>query len=121
METNTTTGTENKSEILETAESQAAPEQKEISFEDFEKLDLRIGKIIEVTPIPNSKKLMKVMVDFGSEKRQAVAGLLQYYKPHWKEMCFSAQPEKTHASRSRITMYDTSCRRCRGKNCGAST
>jgi methionyl-tRNA synthetase len=81
METNTTTGTENKSEILETAESQAAPEQKEISFEDFEKLDLRIGKIIEVTPIPNSKKLMKVMVDFGSEKRQAVAGLLQYYKP----------------------------------------
>jgi len=81
METNTTTETENKSESLETAEAQTAPEQKEISFEDFEKLDLRVGKIIEVTPITNSKKLMKVMVDFGSEKRQAVAGLLQYYKP----------------------------------------
>lgn len=58
-----------------------AAEQKEIMFEDFEKLDLRIGKVLEVTPIPNSKKLMKIMVDFGAEKRQAVAGLLQYYKP----------------------------------------
>jgi methionine--tRNA ligase beta chain len=54
---------------------------EEISFSEFEKLDLRVGKIIEVTPIPNSKKLMKVIVDFGSEKRQAVAGLLKWYKP----------------------------------------
>jgi methionine--tRNA ligase beta chain len=54
---------------------------EEIPFSDFEKLDLRVGKIIEVTPIPNSKKLMKIIVDFGSEKRQAVAGLLRWYKP----------------------------------------
>ena len=56
-------------------------EPKEITFEEFEKLDLRVGKILEVEAIPNSKKLMRVMVDFGTEKRQAVAGLLQYYKP----------------------------------------
>ncbi len=54
---------------------------EEISFADFEKIDLRIGKIIEATQIPESKKLIKIMVDFGSEKRQAVAGLLKYYKP----------------------------------------
>jgi methionine--tRNA ligase beta chain len=42
---------------------------------------LRIGKIVEAIPIPNSKKLTKIMVDFGSEKRQAVAGLLKYYQP----------------------------------------
>lgn len=54
---------------------------EEIPFSEFEKLDLRVGKIIEVTPIPNSKKLMKIIVDFGSEKRQAVAGLLKWYKP----------------------------------------
>ena len=54
---------------------------QEISFADFEKLDLRVGKIVEVTPIPNSKKLMKILVDFGSEQRQAVAGLLKYYTP----------------------------------------
>ena len=54
---------------------------EEISFYDFQKLDLRIGKIIEATKIPNSKKLIKIMVDFGSEKRQAVAGLLKHYQP----------------------------------------
>jgi tRNA-binding EMAP/Myf-like protein len=50
---------------------------EEISFDEFQKLDLRIGKIIEATHIPNSKKLIKIIVDFGSEKRQAVAGLLK--------------------------------------------
>ena len=54
---------------------------EEISFAEFQKLDLRVGKIIETTPIPNSKKLIKIIVDFGSEKRQAVAGLLKYYTP----------------------------------------
>ncbi len=54
---------------------------EEISFADFEKLDLRIGKIIEATQIPDSKKLIKILVDFGDERRQAVAGLLKYYKP----------------------------------------
>jgi methionyl-tRNA synthetase len=54
---------------------------EEVSFAEFQKLDMRVGKIIEATQIPNSKKLIKLMVDFGSEKRQAVAGLLKYYKP----------------------------------------
>jgi methionine--tRNA ligase beta chain len=54
---------------------------EEISFDEFQKLDLRIGKIIEATQIANSKKLIKIIVDFGSEKRQAVAGLLKYYQP----------------------------------------
>jgi methionyl-tRNA synthetase len=53
----------------------------EISFEDFLKLDMRVGQVVEVTPVPNSKKLLKIIVDFGLEKRQAIAGLLQYYNP----------------------------------------
>jgi len=53
----------------------------EISFEDFRKLDLRVGKILEANQIPGSRNLIRMIVDFGSEKRQAVAGLLQYYKP----------------------------------------
>ena len=53
----------------------------EIIFSDFEKLDIRIGKIIEATQVPESKKLIKLLIDFGTEKRQAVAGLLKYYKP----------------------------------------
>ncbi len=54
---------------------------EEVTFDEFQKLDLRIGKIVEAIPIPNSKKLIKIMVDFGLEKRQAVAGLLKYYQP----------------------------------------
>ncbi len=54
---------------------------EELSFAEFQKLDLRIGRIIEATQVPTSKKLIKLIVDFGSEKRQAVAGLLKYYSP----------------------------------------
>ena len=54
---------------------------EEVSFAEFQKLDMRVGKIVEANQIPSSKKLIKLMVDFGSEKRQAVAGLLKYYAP----------------------------------------
>ena len=54
---------------------------EEITFDEFQKIDLRIGKIIEASVVPESKKLIKILVDFGSEQRQAVAGLLKYYKP----------------------------------------
>jgi len=54
---------------------------EKITFDEFQKIDLRIGKIIEASAVPESKKLIKILVDFGSEKRQAVAGLLKYYKP----------------------------------------
>jgi methionine--tRNA ligase beta chain len=53
----------------------------EIPFTEFQKLDLRIGKIIEAIQIPGSRNLMRMTVDFGTEKRQAVAGLSQWYKP----------------------------------------
>jgi methionyl-tRNA synthetase len=54
---------------------------EEVTFDQFQKFDFRIGKIVEATQVPGSKKLIKLIVDFGSEKRQAVAGLLKYYKP----------------------------------------
>jgi len=53
----------------------------DISFDEFQKLDLRVGKIVEASQIPGSRNLIRMIVDFGAEKRQAVAGLLQYYKP----------------------------------------
>lgn len=53
----------------------------EISFDEFQKLDLRVGKIVEANQIPSSRNLIRMIVDFGTEKRQAVAGLLQWYKP----------------------------------------
>jgi methionine--tRNA ligase beta chain len=53
----------------------------EIPFDEFQKLDMRIGKIEEANQIPGSRNLIRMIVDFGTEKRQAVAGLLQWYKP----------------------------------------
>jgi methionine--tRNA ligase beta chain len=53
----------------------------EISFEEFLKLDLRVGKVTEASQIPGSRNLIRIMVDFGAEKRQAVAGLVKWYKP----------------------------------------
>ena len=49
-----------------------------ISFEDFQKIDLRIGKITEAEAIPGSKKLIKLKVDIG-EERTVVAGLKGHY------------------------------------------
>jgi len=53
----------------------------EISFNEFMKLDMRIGKVVEAEQIAGSRNLIRMIVDFGTEKRQSVAGLLQWYKP----------------------------------------
>jgi methionine--tRNA ligase beta chain len=53
----------------------------EITFEEFQKLDIRVGKILEANQIPGSRNLIRMIVNFGTEKRHAVAGLLQWYKP----------------------------------------
>jgi len=53
----------------------------EISFQEFQKLDLRVGEIVKAEQIAGSRNLIRMIVDFGFEKRQSVAGLLQYYKP----------------------------------------
>lgn len=54
---------------------------EKLSFEDFKKLELKIGKIITVDPVENSNKLLKLIVDFGVEKRQILAGIAEFYKP----------------------------------------
>ena len=54
---------------------------KMISFKEFQELDLRIGKVIGAEKVEGSRNLIKLQVDFGGEKRQAVAGLAQQYKP----------------------------------------
>ena len=53
----------------------------EISFDEFLKLDMRVGKVVEAEHIAGSRNLIKMTVDFGFEKRRSVAGLLQHYKP----------------------------------------
>lgn len=57
-----------------------APIKAEITFKDFEKLDIRIGTIISVSEIKKSNKLMKLMVDFGDHTRSILAGIKQERK-----------------------------------------
>jgi methionine--tRNA ligase beta chain len=54
--------------------------EKIVSFEEFSKMDLRIGKITKAEIVAGSKNLIKMMIDIGGgESRQAVAGIAQYY------------------------------------------
>ena len=52
-----------------------------ISFEDFKKLEIRIGKIVSAQKVEGTDKLLKLEVDLGEEKRQLVAGIAQNYEP----------------------------------------
>ncbi len=52
-----------------------------IEFGDFEKVDIRIGKIVEAEEVPKSEKMIKMQVDFGGEKRQVLAGIKKWYQP----------------------------------------
>lgn len=51
-----------------------------IKFEDFYKLDIRIGTIISAEKHPNADKLLKLVINFGEEKRQILAGIAEYKK-----------------------------------------
>jgi methionyl-tRNA synthetase C-terminal region/beta chain len=52
-----------------------------IGIDDFRRVDLRVAKVIEAAKVEGSKKLIKLVVDLGAEKRQIIAGLAEYYKP----------------------------------------
>lgn len=54
--------------------------QKIVSFDEFSRMDLRIGKITKAEAVAGSKNLIKMLIDVGGgENRQAVAGIAQYY------------------------------------------
>ncbi|MDD5186670.1 MAG: methionine--tRNA ligase [Methanoregula sp.] len=52
-----------------------------VSFEEFQKLELRTGRVLAAELVKKSNKLLKLQVDIGSETRQIVAGIQQFYTP----------------------------------------
>ena len=50
----------------------------QISFEDFKKLDIRIGEVISAKSIEGADKLLKLVFDLGDEQRQVLAGIAQF-------------------------------------------
>ena len=57
------------------------PTKPEISIDDFGAVDLRVGKVVACDKIPKAKKLLKLQIDLGTETRQVVSGISQYYEP----------------------------------------
>lgn len=52
-----------------------------IPFDEFSKLDIRIGKVLTAERVPGSKKLLRLQIDIGGTTRQAVAGVGDQYAP----------------------------------------
>lgn len=57
------------------------PQKESISFEDFGKMDIRVGTILHAEPIPKASKLLKLTVQTGSETRTIVSGIAKYFSP----------------------------------------
>ncbi len=60
-------------------EAQPEPQKETISFEDFAKLDLRVGTVLEAERVPKTDKLMKLLVDTGIDKRTIVSGIAEHF------------------------------------------
>jgi len=65
---------------MESSEA-VSPIKSEIKFDDFEKLDLRIGTVLEAERVPKSKKLLKLLIDTGIDERTILSGIAGYYEP----------------------------------------
>ena len=77
----------------EAANFKAAPVKETIPFEQFECLDIRVGKVIECEKVKKSKKLLKFLIADGAENRTIVSGIAQYYDPEQligKQVCYIA-------------------------------
>ena len=72
---------------------QAAPIRENIEFDDFTKLDIRVGKVLECTKVPKADKLLQFRIDDGLGGRTIVSGIAQHYAPEdlvGKQVCFVA-------------------------------
>ncbi|MDD6564841.1 MAG: methionine--tRNA ligase [Clostridiales bacterium] len=58
-----------------------APYKDYIEFDEWEKLDIRVGKVLECEPVPKSKKLLRFVLEVGNETRQILSGISQFHNP----------------------------------------
>ena len=68
-----------------------APQQADVDFDTFMKLDIRVGTVLECQKVPKADKLLQFLIDDGMEKRTIVSGIAKYYEPEdliGKQVCF---------------------------------
>ena len=77
----------------EAANFKAEPVKNEVTYDDFEKLDIRVGTVLSCEKVKKSNKLLKFEIADGLENRTILSGIAQYYKPEelvGKQVCFIA-------------------------------
>ncbi len=75
------------------AEAKAKPVKPVIAFDDFQKLDIRVGTVLECEKVKKMNKLLRFLIDDGLEKRTIVSGIAKFYEPEQlvgKQVCFIA-------------------------------
>ena len=71
----------------------ANPIKADVSFDEFVKMDLRVGTVLECTKVPKADKLLQFKIEDGLETRTIVSGIAKFYKPEelvGKQVCFIA-------------------------------
>ncbi len=63
------------------SETSVSPQKETITYDDFSKMDLRVGTILTAEKMPKTKKLMVMKVDTGLDTRTIVSGIAEYFKP----------------------------------------
>lgn len=69
------------------------PQQPDVPFDDFMKVDIRVGTVLECSRVPKADKLLQFLIDDGMEQRTIVSGIAKYYNPEdlkGKQVCFVA-------------------------------
>ncbi|MBR4065853.1 MAG: methionine--tRNA ligase [Bacteroidaceae bacterium] len=83
----------------EAAAYKANPVRPECTFDDFMKLDMRVGTVLECTKVPKADKLLQFKIDDGLETRTILSGIAKHFKPEelvGKQVCFIANlPPRT--------------------------
>lgn len=80
-------------EANEAAEAKASPVASDIAFDDFLKLDIRVGTVLECVKVPKADKLLQFRLDDGLGGRTIVSGIAEHYAPEdllGKQVCFIA-------------------------------
>jgi methionyl-tRNA synthetase len=84
-------GTKEANEAAVTNAQAIKPAKPEIIYDDFSRMDIRVGTILEAEKVPKADKLLKLKIDTGLDRRTVVAGIAQYFKPEeiiGKQACF---------------------------------
>jgi len=63
------------------SETENKETENKITFEEFSKVELRVGKILSAENLPRYNKILRLTVDLGGEKREIMSGLAKHYQP----------------------------------------